>query len=85
MSQIEWLKDIIYILPLAALIWKAASLAAEQKSLRKEVDLLKSQNFAEKSALQQSLDKVIEDINEVKISVVRIETKLEEKEKGDED
>lgn len=84
MNQIEWLKDIIYILPLAALIWKAASLAAEQKSLRKEVDLLKSQNFAEKSALQQSLDKVIDDINEVKISVARIETKLE-KEKDDED
>ena len=85
MNQIEWLKDIIYILPLAALIWKAASLASEQKYLRKEIDLLKTQNFAEKSALQQSLDKVIEDINEVKISVVRIETKLEEKEKDYED
>ena len=84
MNQIEWLKDIIYILPLAALIWKAATLAAEQKSLRKEVDLLKTQNFAEKSALQQSLDKVIDNISEVKISVARIETKLE-KEQDDED
>lgn len=84
MNQIEWLKDIIYILPLAALIWKASALASEQKSQRKEIDLLKSQNFAEKSALQQSLDKVIDDINEVKISVARIETKLE-KEKDDED
>lgn len=83
MNQIEWLKDIIYILPLAALIWKAATLAAEQKSLRKEVDLLKSQNFAEKSALQQSLDKVIDDINDVKISVARIETKLEEEDDED--
>ena len=78
MNQIEWLKDIIYILPLAALIWKAASLAAELKSVREQVNVLKSQYFSEKSALQQSLDKVIDDINEVKISVARIETKLEE-------
>jgi len=78
MNRIEWLKDIIYILPLAALIWKAASLAAELKYVREQVNVLKSQYFSEKSALQQSLDKVIDDINEVKISVARIETKLEE-------
>ena len=74
MNQIEWLRDVIYILPLAALIWKAASLAAEQKSLRKEVDGLKSQIQTDMKAALDNLDKCI---NEVKISVVRIETKLE--------
>lgn len=74
MNQLEWLRDIIYILPLAALIWKAASLAAEQKSLRKEVDWLKSQIQTDMKAALDNLDKCI---NEVKISVVRIETKLE--------
>lgn len=74
MNQIEWLRDVIYILPLAALIWKAAALAAEQKSLRKEVDCLKSQIQTDMKVALDNLDKCI---NEVKISVVRIETKLE--------
>lgn len=74
MNQIEWLKDIIYILPLAALIWKAASLAAEQKLLRKEVDYLKTQI---RTDIKIALDNLDKGINEVKISVVRIETKLE--------
>lgn len=72
----EWIGQLIYLLPLAALIWKGALMAGELKQLRKDVD----NNHNKLNGLRDNdLQEVKAQFNEVLVRLTRIETLLEEK------
>jgi hypothetical protein len=85
MDKLGWLRDIIYVLPLAALIWKAAYLAAEQKYQRKALEELQDTVARNKVLSDDVMKSVANSLNDLKIAVARIETRLEKKKSQDED
>ena len=40
----DWIKDIIYMLPLAGLIWKASTQASQIKQNTKDIETLKAES-----------------------------------------
>ena len=42
MENIAWIKDLLYILPLLALVWKGAIMSAQIKSNTKDIEDLKA-------------------------------------------
>lgn len=83
MDKLGWLRDIIYVLPLAALIWKAAYLASEQKYQRKELEELQDIVARNKVLADDVMKSVASSLNDLKIAVARIETRLEKKSKDE--
>lgn len=79
MDKLGWLRDIIYVLPLAALIWKAAYLASEQKYQRQELERLQDIVARNKVLADDVMKSVASSLNDLKIAVARIETRLEKK------
>lgn len=75
----EWISTVIYLIPLAALIWKAAKMAATIEQLQKEVQRLESRQEDEKQATDSVIVTLTAMLNDIKIAVTRIETKLEVK------
>lgn len=71
------IQTVIYLIPIATLIWKAAGMASEIKTLRKDVDRLTVQVHDEKGATDSSIATIMAMLNEIKIAVARIETKVE--------
>lgn len=71
----EWIGQLIYLLPLAALIWKGALMAADLKQLRKDVDA----NHGKLNSLRDNdLQEVKAQFSEVLVRLTRIETLLEQ-------
>jgi hypothetical protein len=58
MNQIEWLKDIIYILPIATLIWRFALMSARVKQNEKDIAEMKTLSQKQNEAIIASLDKM---------------------------
>jgi len=79
MDRLGWLRDIIYVLPLAALIWKAAYLASEQKYQSQELEKLQDIVARNKVLADDVMKSVANSLNDLKIAVARIETRLEKK------
>ena len=88
MDKIEWIRDIIYILPLVALIWKLASIVAEVKQLKVDVDRNIAKFCTEHKELEQSVNhnKVIVDeviganndkLTAIQVSIAHIEERSE--------
>ncbi len=73
----EIIKIATFLISLAAILWKAASLATEIKILRRDLDELK----AKVSEKNQQTDRIITTLtamlNDIKVAVTRIETKIE--------
>lgn len=75
----EWIGQLIYLLPLAALIWKGALMAGELKQLRKDVD----NNHTKLTNLRDTeMGEFKQQFSEVLMRLTRIETLLEEKHKN---
>lgn len=71
----EWIGQLIYLLPLAALIWKGALMAADLKQLKKDVDA----NHSKLNSLRDNdLQEVKAQFSEVLVRLTRIETLLEQ-------
>ncbi len=75
----EWIKDIITLLPIAGLIWKAATQAAKlkelegkQKELVSKIDKLGDEN-------EEAIKSILIQLANIQQSIARIETKLEER------
>lgn len=79
MEQIAWIRDFIYILPIAGLIWKASAMAQELKELRKDVDFAHDKIRNEEASRDTALDSMRDTVEEIKLTVVEIKTKLEER------
>ena len=58
MENIEWLRDILYIIPIAALIWKAAILSAKVRENETAIKEIKTLVQRQNEAILTSLDKM---------------------------
>ena len=69
LSDISWIKDIIYILPLAGLIWKGATMNSKVNRNAEEIkeckDIIRDQN----NAIISTLNKLNDTINEIRLDV----------------
>ena len=69
LSDVSWIKDIIYILPLAGVIWKGATMNSQVKRNAEEIkeckDIIKEQN----NAIIAALNKISDTMNDVKLDV----------------
>ncbi len=88
MDKIGWIRDIIYILPLAVLIWKLAGIVADVQQLRRDVDINVKKFCSEHKELEQAVshnkvivDGVVKDINDkltaIQVSIAHIEERSE--------
>ena len=75
----ELLQTIINFLPIAALIWNAAKMKSQIEILEKEVDRLEKAQAEETRATDKDISMLTSMLNDIKIAVTRIETKLEAK------
>lgn len=78
----EWIKDVITLLPIAGLIWKAATQSAKLKELEeKQKDLLRKTDKLEADN-EENTKNILVQLSCIQQSIARIETKLEERTKG---
>ena len=75
----EWVQTVVTLLPIAGLIWKAAMQAAELKDLRQDFERLRVKVEDEAKATDSVISTLTAMLNDIKIAVTRIETKLEER------
>jgi hypothetical protein len=69
MNQIEWLKDIIYILPIATLIWRFALMSARVKQNEKDIAEMKTLSQKQNEAIIASLNKLQDTMSEIRTDV----------------
>lgn len=75
----EWIKDIITLLPIAGLIWKAATQSAKLKELEeKQKELLMKTDKLEADN-EENTKNILVQLSCIQQSIARIETKLEER------
>lgn len=75
----EWIKDIITLLPIAGLIWKAATQSAKLKELEeKQKELLRKTDKLEADN-EENTKNILMQLSCIQQSIARIETKLEER------
>lgn len=88
MSEVAWIQDVIYLLPLVGLIWKAAQQSSEVKQLRKDMDANTKKFCEEHKELEQAVQhnkivvddvmkSVAEKLTSIQVSIARIETALD--------
>lgn len=58
MENIAWIKDLLYILPLLALVWKGALMSAQIKTNIKDIEELKSVVKEQNSNIIESLERM---------------------------
>jgi len=73
------LQTVVTLLPIAALVWHAAKLAGRVEQLEKDVKRLEVETDDEKQATDSVIATLTAMLNDIKIAVTRIETKLEVK------
>jgi hypothetical protein len=69
MNQIEWLRDIIYILPIATLIWRFALMSARVKQNEKDIAEMKTLSQKQNEAIIASLNKLQDTMSEIRTDV----------------
>lgn len=72
--DMEWIRTAITLLPIAALIWRASSLASDLKQLKKEHDEL-SVKFH--TLRDDSMNKLNDTLKAIEIRLTKIETVLQ--------
>ena len=84
MNKIEWLRDVLYIIPLAVLIWKAATMACLVEKLKGDMNScfmrirdMDAKIETNRQTAANLVKEVADALQEIKITVTRIETKLE--------
>ena len=73
------LQTIVTLLPIAGLIWRAARMASQIEQLEKDVRRLEVEAEDEKHATDSVIATLTATLDDIKIAVTRIETKLEVK------
>lgn len=69
MSSLEWIKDIIYLLPIAGLIWKAATLSAKVKQNENDINEIKADTTKSSGEILKKLDLINEKLNLMQIDI----------------
>ena len=71
----EWISDLIYLIPLAAIIWKGALMAAQIKENQKDIDELKRLTGEQNKQILESLNTLNTSITEIKVDLAEIKAK----------
>lgn len=71
----QWISDLIYLLPLAAIIWKGALMAGQIKENQKDIDELKRLTGEQNKQILESLNTLNASITEIKIDLAEIKAK----------
>ena len=71
----EWISDLIYLIPLAAIIWKGALMAAQIKENQKDIDELKRLTGEQNKQILESLNTLNASITEIKVDLAEIKAK----------
>lgn len=86
----DFLNTVIYLVPVLALVWKGATMAAKLKEIEANVKE-KTDKFCkdhkemqerieeERKSTDKSIDAIMSTLTEIKTSLARVETKLEER------
>lgn len=69
MNQIEWIRDVIYILPIATLIWRFALMSARVKQNEKDIEEMKTLSQKQNEAIIISLGKLQDTMSEIRTDV----------------
>lgn len=87
---LDFLNTVIYLVPVLALVWKGATMAAKLKEIEANVKE-KTEKFCkdhkemqekieeERKSTDRSIDAIMLTLTEIKTSLARVETKLEER------
>ena len=81
MENIDWIKDIIYILPLLAIVWRGALLASRVKQNEKDIEELKITQRDQNKQILESLTKLNDTMIEIKTDVALLKA-LRDKEES---
>jgi len=71
----QWISDLIYLIPLAAIIWKGALMAAQIKENQKDIDELKRLTGEQNKQILESLNTLNASITEIKVDLAEIKAK----------
>ena len=71
----DWISDLIYLIPLAAIIWKGALMAAQIKENQKDIDELKRLTGEQNKQILESLNTLNASITEIKVDLAEIKAK----------
>ena len=79
MENIVWIKDVIYLLPVAALIWKASQLSAKIKQNEKDIEILKGDLKDQNKQIIESLNNINATMADIKqeVAVLKMYRKME--------
>lgn len=58
MSDLIWIKDIVYLLPIAGLIWKAAMMSSKIKQNEKDIEEIKNDVKDQNRNILEALDRI---------------------------
>lgn len=58
MSDLTWIKDIVYLLPVAGLIWKAAMMSSKIKQNEKDIEEIKNDVKDQNKNILEALDRI---------------------------
>lgn len=58
MSELIWIKDVIYLLPIAGLIWKAAMMSSKIKQNEKDIEEIKDDVKDQNKNILEALDRI---------------------------
>lgn len=69
MSGLEWIKDIIYLLPICALIWKAAVLSSKVRQNEEDIEEIKGDTEKSSGEILKKLDIISDKLNRMQIDM----------------
>lgn len=69
MSNLEWIKDIVYLLPICALIWKAAVLSSKVRQNETDIDEIKGDTDRSSREILKRLDIISDKLNLMQIDM----------------
>lgn len=69
MNNIEWIKDVILILPIAGLIWKAAMQSAQIKQNTKDIESIRKDSETNQQKILGALNSMNNIMQQLKLDV----------------
>lgn len=69
MNSIEWIKDVIFLLPIAGLIWKAAIQTAQIKQNTKDIESIKKDSETNQQKILGALNSMNDIMQQLKLDV----------------
>lgn len=69
MENIEWLKDVIYLIPVATLIWRFALMSARVKQNEKDIAEMKTLTQKQNESIIINLNKLQDIMSEIRTDV----------------